>query len=210
MEIGLCIWNLKNKALFIIFFLVLFGCENTKKQQSVQINVNQDKLTNAVLVCRLGNGFFSSYFKRYASKEQKYSHIGIISIENDTTFVYHSEASELTGVGFVKKETLNQFLKGIKVYDFFQFNYSDSIKNKILDNVKNYYLKKVSFDLDFDSFDDNKVYCAELIAISINKVFDTIQIKPNIILNDKKLYGLDDIYLNENVYKISSVCDTIK
>lgn len=138
------------------------------------------------LVCRLGNGYFSNYFKEYASTEKKFSHIGILSKENDTLFVYHSEASELTGVGFVKKELLNSFLDGIKTFDFYRLDFNDTINSQILEQVKRYYNLKTPFDLDFNNADDTKLYCSELIAVSINKSLKDSIIKPTLILNKKK------------------------
>lgn len=203
MENGLFIWNLISKAYLLIFLIITFGCQKSVKEEITQIEINQNELKSGFLICRLGNGFFSKYFQKYASKEQKYSHIGILSKEGESFYVYHSEASELTGIGFVKKEELKYFLQDIKVFDFFEFSYPDSTINEVLDNVKKYYLNKTPFDVDFDSFNDNKLYCAELIAISVNNANDSIQIIPSLSLNGKRLFALDDIYLNENVKPVT-------
>lgn len=209
MAIGLFIWNLKNR-LGVLGILVLFlACEKQKDKNEVDIDVK--KIENGFLICRLGNGYFSNYFRKYGSKEQKYSHIGIVSKENDSIFVYHSEASEFTGVGYVKKESLNSFLKEIQIFDFFEFNFSDSIKTNILNSVKVYYKKKTPFDLNFNSFNDDELYCTELIATSINNsVIDSFEITPSLFLNGKKLYSLEDIYLNKNVKKITFVDNSSK
>ena len=198
MATGWYTWDRKNNVCFVLCILFL-NCNKPKTETATENLMYQNTLNNGVLVCRLGTGYFSEYFKNYASKEKKYSHIGMVAKENDTLFVYHCEASELTGVGFVKREQLSSFLKGIKVFDFFDFNYTDSIKNQVLNNVKYYYKHKTPFDLEFDSFNDDKVYCTELIAISINKIFEEVVIYPSLNLNGKQLYALDDIYLNENV-----------
>lgn len=185
-------------------FALFLGCDNSKKNNEDEIGFDFKQIKNGFLICRLGNGYFSNYFRKYASKEQKYSHIGIISKENDSIYVYHSEASEFTGIGYVKKESLNLFIKEIKTFDFFKFKLSDSTKTNIMNSVKGYYEKKTPFDLNFNSFDDNELYCTELIATSINNsVTDSIKITPSLLLNGKKLYSLDDIYLNKNVKKIT-------
>lgn len=203
MEIGWYIWSPKNSILSALVLISLLGCNKSKETDHVPPNkISSQKLSNVLLVCRAGNGFFSNYFKKYASKEQRYSHIGIISIEKDTAYVYHSEASELTGVGRVKRESLNAFLEDVEVFDFFEFDYSDSIKYEILKTVKNYERIKTPFDLDFNSFNDNELYCTELIATSVNKSLDSLVIQPSLLLNGKKLYALDDIYLNKKVKKV--------
>lgn len=183
--------------------LLFFSCNNSKKPENLAYILNQNTIENGVLVCRLGNGYFSEYFRKYASKEKRFSHIGIISKENDTLYVYHSEASELTGIGHIKREKLNSFLKDINVYEFFEFNYSDLTKNKILNEIRIYHSKKTPFDLNFNSFNDNELYCSELIASSINRALKTAVISPTLVLNGKKIYALDDIYLNKNVIKIT-------
>lgn len=202
---GLSIWSLRSKIYsFTLVALLLFGCRQKERTpKSSPIDFNPQQLSSGMLVCRAGNGFFSNYFKKYASKEQKYSHIGIISIEKDTLYVYHSEASELTGIGFVKKEKLTSFLRDIRVYDFFEFNYPDTTKHKIVEIVKKYAANKTPFDLDFDSTNDDRLYCTELIATAVNKALDTTQISPSILVNGRRLYALDDIYLDKNVIPIT-------
>lgn len=202
MVTGLYIWKVKNKV-FTLFFIFLFlSCINVDKNVIVETIPNQEQLTNGVLVCRLGNGFFSNYFRKHASAEQRFSHIGIVSIEKGEYFVYHTEASELTGVGFVQKESLNSFLKDIKTYDFFALKYSEHTKLEILKNVHKYYTDKTPFDLSFDSSTDVELYCTELIAVSINKALNNKVIVPTLTLNGKSIFSLDDIYLNENVEKV--------
>lgn len=203
MEIGLYIWNLKNKFLLILLSVIIFSCNQIQQENN---NFNKDnfkKLVSGDLVCRLGNGYFSSYFKEYASTEKKFSHIGIVSEENDSLYVYHSEASELTGIGFVKRELLSSFLYEIKTFEFYKLNFNDSINYKIVEQVKHYYNIKVPFDMDFNSSNDKKLYCTELIAVSINMTLKDSIIKPTLKLNKRTLFALDDIYLNKNVKKIT-------
>ncbi len=195
MESGWFTWSLKSSI-----FLILISCTPTKK---VEKQIHTKNITHGTLVCRLGRGFFSDYFRQYASKEQKYSHIGIVSKEKDSFFVYHAEASELTGVGFVKKESLITFLEGIKVYQFFHFDYNTRLIDSIVNKAKEYHHKKTPFDLDFNSFDDTELYCSELIATCINKTLKKPEIKPTIKYKNHKLYGLDDIYLNKHVKKMN-------
>jgi hypothetical protein len=203
MEIGLFTWNQKNNIVFIILIILLGACTQPPKIKPDLVIPHAEELKTGNLVCRLGNGYFSQYFKEYASKERKYSHIGVLSIENDTVFVYHSEASELTGIGCVKREALSSFLYEIKTYDFFNINLSDTIVEKVVANSRSYYDLHTSFDLDFDSFNDDELYCSELVALSINKATCSNLIKPSLELNQKKLYALDDIYCNEMIKRIT-------
>lgn len=203
MVIGLYTWNLKNRLYLILLIFLVFGCKPTQRETKIMDNINFEKLDSSDLVCRLGDGFFSNYFKKYASLEKKFSHIGIISKENDSLFVYHSEASEFTGIGFVKRESLTSFLNGIEIFNFYKLNFNDSTNLQIVNQVKQYYSLQVPFDIDFDSSNDKKLYCTELIATSINKTLNDSVIMPTLQLNSRKIFALDDIYLNKNVKKIT-------
>lgn len=198
---GWYIWNLRNSFLILLLLGGLLSCNHTQKTPP---NISQYQLKSGDVVCRLGKGFFSNYFRKYASKDKKYSHIGIIEVKNDAVFVIHTEASELTGVGRVKRERIGDFLNGISVFDFYRVHANETIRKKIIANAKKYYHKKTPFDLDFNSFNDSEMYCTELVANVLNNAFDSIVIKPRLKLGNKKMYGLDDIYQNKTITKINN------
>jgi len=202
MENGWFIWILKNRLIFGLLFLVfMVGCfpGNSIKQEE-RTTQQHKNLNSGDIVLRLGNGYFSSIFKEYASKEKKYSHIGIISVENGVINVYHAEASELTGIGRVKRETLEDFLKDITVFDFFRLDNENA--SNIASVAHDYYKAETPFDLDFNYEDDTSLYCAELVANAINTATNDVTVKPTIVLAHKTLYGLDDIYLK--LHKLSN------
>lgn len=182
----------------IVIFLILFffiGCREQTTNTSVQLFLH-DSFENGDIICRLGNGYFSNIFKNFSNEEKKYSHIGIIEKNNDSVYVIHCEASEFSGIGFVKREKINVFLDKINTWAVFRFSVHDSIQKKIVQNALIYYEKKTPFDLNFDLTNDNEVYCTELVALCINKSFNYNIIKPNLILNNKYFYGIDNIYHN--------------
>lgn len=184
-------------------FIFLVACTEQPKQQDSTITNKEKPLQNGDIICRLGNGFFSNIFREQASKEKIFSHIGIIEVASDSINVIHTEASELTGVGFVKKEPLAVFLDKIQVWEAYRFNLPDSSRNQIVNNAERYLEAKTPFDLSFNSSDDSEVYCSELVALSINKLnLDSVKIRPTLKLGGKLIYSLDDIYLHKNINKI--------
>lgn len=90
---------------------MLVSCHNNESSSSGEWDLK--KIRNGDIIYRHGNGFFSDYFRKSSNREQLYSHGGIITIDNNNVYVIHSEASELTGIGGVRKESLNAFLKDI-------------------------------------------------------------------------------------------------
>jgi hypothetical protein len=202
MENGWFIWNLKNSFIVYLILFSIFACNQKQAEKTRKVIHTQD-LHSGDMVLRLGNGFFSNYFKQYASSEKKFSHVGILFIDHNQVFVYHTEASELTGIGKVKKELLSNFLTDIEVYEFYRLQYPDSILNAILNKAQNYHALEIPFDTSFNSFDESELYCTELVANSINYACRDSVIKPTLVLNHHKIYALDDLYKHPNVNKIN-------
>lgn len=187
----------KKIILFLsISFCSLLSCKKNTNQIEQEIT-NNDSLKSGDLVVRKGNGYFSDIFKQMGSRDKKYSHIGILSRESDSLFVYHIEASEFTGEGYALRENLVSFLRNAKAHAFFA-NHSDSLpKVAMIAKAKEYFRLKVKFDLKFDGDDDAELYCTELVAKCINYGLDSLYIKPTLNLKGKFFYGLDDIYSKE-------------
>lgn len=194
-------YGIKKIIFTFIFSIFIIKCNHTdisKKENSPVL----PNLENSDIVFRLGKGYFSNYFRKYASKDKIFSHIGIVSVENNNTFVYHSEASELTGVGGIKKELLTEFIKDSEKVAFFRTNLTPIEKEKIIQQVKLYHSKNITFDLSFDIHNNNEMYCTEFVAKSINNGLKKNIISPNLIIKDKYFYGLDDFYNNSLFTKI--------
>jgi len=190
---------------FISFLLFSLKSEikSTSSEKLIDKNTQYVFLEDGDLVCRLGKGYFSNYFKEYASKDKEYSHIGIIIFEKNLPYVIHSEASELTGVGGIKKEKLSDFLNDIDKFSFFRLKINQSEKQNLISKSKYFLNKHVKFDLNFDSMDDKEMYCTEFVAKCINYATENETIKPKIKLNNKLYYGLDDIYKNDKAMKLN-------
>lgn len=149
---------------------------------------------NGDLIYRHGNGIFSDYFMNMSKHEQLYSHGGIISKENDSIFVIHSEASEFTGIGGVKKEPLSIFLQNVSTWGVYRLEDSVQIRDSIVIIASEYLEKNTPFDFEFDNTSDDKLYCTELLAISINKATQKTTIKTENAFRGKPYYALDDTY----------------
>lgn len=191
-------------SLALLFCCLLFaGCTKEVKQPAETLPLNE--IQNGDIICRLGNGFFSNQFKKYSQTEKIYSHVGIIEKRNDSLFVIHAEASELTGIGYVKREPIEVFLSNIKIWGVYRVNASDSVRNNITKHAKEYFTRNTPFDMDFDATDDSKVYCTELVANSINKAFGDSIIKPAMYLGKLKVYGIDNVYLLPDIQVIKKI-----
>jgi len=189
---------LVNKLINIcIISFLLFSCQ--KPVSSKLRDPDFSMVENGDIIYRHGNGFFSSYFKNTSSKEQIYSHTGIINVSADTIFVIHSEASEFTGIGGVKKEPLNIFLKDIATWAVYRVDTVQSVRDSIAILALEYKIRDIPFDFYFDNSSDDKIYCTELVALVVNKAMHRNLIIPTGVFNNKPYYAIDDTYLVEKI-----------
>lgn len=172
---------------------MLVSCHNNESSSSGEWDLK--KIRNGDIIYRHGNGFFSDYFRKSSNREQLYSHGGIIAIDNNKVYVIHSEVSELTGVGGVRKESLNVFLKDISTWAVYRLDTTQVVRDSIVYIANQYLNKETPFDLDFDNTSDDKVYCTELIALSINKSTHRNLIKATGSIRNKPYFAIDDTYL---------------
>lgn len=194
----------------VLFLLTIISCLSGCRQSDPKDSLFFIPGTRSGdIICRYGNGFYSRYFREYGDEAKTYSHIGILDVSLDSIFVVHAEASELTGVGCVKREPLAMFLEGVDLWTVFRYDTTDLVRQKILSEAQTYTDRQAPFDLEFDLSDDQKVYCSQLVALSINKALRGDTIKPNLQLRNKPFFGLSDIYAHPKMRIVASSDATV-
>lgn len=180
----------------IIILLAAISCtgkDPMREQQVLPVELND----SAYLIVRLGDGYFSNIFRKVSSEEKRYSHSGIIYRGDESYKVYHIEANEFTGKGIVKDEPLESFISHSREWALFAINAPNPIKLEIVRQARIFYESEIPFDLDFDLSSNDKLYCSELVAKSINNAFGEELITPGLHIAGHPFYGLDDIYMHD-------------
>jgi len=194
---------LVNIFLTVGLVIILTSCSSpTQKPLSFDTSL----LKNGDLICRYGNGFFSKYFRQFSDSIQLYSHVGLVHITEDSVHVIHSEASELTGIGVVQRVPLESFLNQINVWGLYRLDQEDSVRNKVIELAYVHYLDRVPFDMDFE-LDNEEIYCTELVAMCINGAIGQETIKPKTVILGKRAYSVDDTFLVDGIFKVTSSDD---
>lgn len=140
----------------LIFYYLSFRYTN----QLSEI-VNFKKLQNGDLILRCGKST-ESYIVHLADNTSEFTHIGIIRIENNIPYVIHAVPHKNK---VVQKETFQAFVnpKNTSSYAIYRTNYNTNILTKVVNEAQNFYLKKYTFDNEYDLNTDTKLYCSELI-----------------------------------------------
>ncbi len=186
------------QQILIIFCLV--ACAAPDKQKPLPFD--SQVLQNGDLIYRYGNGFFSSYFQGVSDSVKTYSHVGIVHKEGEAIFVIHSEASELTGVGFVQRQPLVEWLAEVLDWGIYRLDRPQVQRDEIVRLAMIQHTKKTPFDLDFSNATDEAMYCTELIAKCINRALGEELIQPHARLMGAEFYSVDDTFLVDDIFLI--------
>ena len=155
-------------------------------------------LTSGDLITRTGNDFTSETFRKMNQHDQTYSHCGIVSIEGDSAFVYHSLGGEWNPDQKIRRDPLSVFAepynnKGIGLYSF---RVPESVKKDIVIMTQNLYKKGVRFDLRFDLETDDRMYCAEFVSKCFSRGSHGLLLFEPSRIGKRAFYGVDNIYLH--------------
>lgn len=181
-----------------LFCTLLLSCA---PKQVIEEPLDLGYTQNGDLIYRLGNGFFSSFFRDFSTREKLFSHVGIIyrPTNGDSIFVLHAEASELTGIGSVKKDPASSFLQEVDEWAIYRVKVPEAQRREIANLALTQHLKNVPFDAAFDVQDSSAVYCTELVARCVNRALNTELIKQNTRRSNRRFIAIDDTYLVDGI-----------
>jgi uncharacterized protein YycO len=124
------------------------------------------------IICRLGDRIWSMYFKELSPNEKRFSHLGIIRMQNDVISVINAEGLANEGKDFVNEVPLNDFLNSAQKIGIYRLK---NIEGKIISDTAFEYVG-LPFDWQFDMEDDSKLYCTELLYVILKKLDTNIKL----------------------------------
>ena len=160
---------------WVILYFTYFSFLN--KTTNIK-NIPLTNLNNGDLILRRGRST-ESYAVYLADKNAEFTHLGIISIEDEIPFVIHIVPDKNK---LVKKESLKEFLKPKNASEFaiYRSHYNKFFLDKVVQEANSFYLKKYEFDNKYDLETDSKLYCTELVLKAFNNVGISLKIKATI------------------------------
>lgn len=168
------------KCLLLLFGIIyilgaVFILDFFNNYNSIEIPKNLH-LKNGDLILRCGKST-ESYAVILADSKTEFSHIGIISIENQVPFVIHAVPHKNH---LIKKDKLNVFLssKNASKYAVYRANFNEEAMQKVTIEAQLFYDKKCTFDTHFDLTTNTKLYCTELIFKAFKNAGIPLKIRP--------------------------------
>lgn len=163
-----------------------------------QVAIALDSLKTGDLIVRRGNDFTSETLRQLNRRNTDYSHCGIVSIENDTAWVYHALGGDFNPDQKLLRESVWLFCHpaGNKGFGLYRFDLPTPDLTKVVQSAQAKFQHGITFDMDFQLDTDEKQYCAEF-------VYKCYQLAPNLApafslsrLGDKIFIGVDDLFLH--------------
>lgn len=121
------------------------------------------EVQGADLITRYRGGVWSHHFANASPTDKRFSHCGIVVIVQGLPYVIHSEGSDATGKGTVRRETLAAFIAEARDWAVFRCQLEHAQRGALLHQVQVYLDQRIPFDPVFDYRDATKLYCTELI-----------------------------------------------
>jgi Permuted papain-like amidase enzyme, YaeF/YiiX, C92 family len=152
------------------------------------------------IVLRMGLGADSKLLSGLNSRDQSFSHCGIVFVENGYPFVYHAIGGEDNPDERLRRDSAWFFFSPQNNSDIAvtQFSFDSSQVSALQQVVYDIYKARPRFDMKFDLATDDKLYCSEFVYKAVNKAMkDTTYIEPTLLFG-RRFVGIDDIFMNEH------------
>jgi len=136
-----------------------------------------EKINDGDIITRLGDRFWSEIIRNISTEDKRFSHVGIIRINDEKITVIHAEGTTTAGKDFVKEETLEDFLKVAKAVGIYRLknHNTESISDTAMEFIG------VPFDWKFDMTDDTALYCTELLYVVFKRLGIDVELKTTFV-----------------------------
>lgn len=164
-------------------------------------------LRNGDLALRTGADATSVMLRQMNQRDKRYSHCGIVFIENGYPFVYHSIGGEDNPDARLRRDSASFFFnpKSNERLGIARLHISPAQIVRLHLIVRRYWYARVPFDLDFDLATDDRLYCAEFVYKAVREATADTSFFPHSRLLKMTYVGVDDLFDNPHARLICDV-----
>lgn len=157
-------------------------------------------LNSGDVLLRMGMGVHSYILSHLNRKDKRYSHCGIVRIENGYPFVYHALGGEDNPDARLRRDSACRFLNPNQnsAFAIVRYDLDSSQVVALSDSVIAVYKARPHFDLAFDLSTDTALYCTEFAYKVINSATNDSSFIPCSHAGDRAFVGTDNLYLNKH------------
>lgn len=192
------------KHLFILFLaFIVFACtdngdnnniikpeplpDSIVKERWIEVNAVKDSIREGDLVLRCGNDLTSASLRDFSQQEKLYSHSGIALMNKGIMYIYSNMAGDINPDEIMRRDNVDSFLTPVNniAIGVYRYDFTTEELQKLKTIVVDHYTNKLQFDMNFDLSTENKMYCAEMIAKSVEHATGKRILIPKSLVNDE-------------------------
>lgn len=154
-------------------------------------------LQNGDLIFRNGTDDVSRAARSMNRVDTSFSHCGFVLMENDSAFVYHAIGGIYNPGGRLRRDPIDSFLIPGEADRFAIYRYSltKPQADSLVPIIKDYYSAGLRFDVFFNFYSNDKMYCSEFIFKSLDQSMAG-ELSRSIANRDKPItISPDDLFL---------------
>ena len=158
-------------SLFICVFY--FNRSQRETIPAISSSILIPYLNDGDILCRLGDRFWSLYFKDLSMEDKRFSHLGIVRIRDGRISVVNAEGNAPGRDDSVNEVSLEEFILVAKAVGIYRANFIDGadLSNAALEFIG------LPFDWNFNLNDRTAIYCTELLSAVLDRIAPEVEIK---------------------------------
>lgn len=205
--------------------------DSVLKERWKVIHTIKDSIREGDLILRCGNDLTSASFRDFSQQEKLYSHSGIALKYDGIMYVYSNMAGDINPNEIMRRDELDSFLTPANniAVGVYRYDITNEELQKLNAIVNDHYVNKLAFDMNFNLATNDKMYCAEMIAKTVESATNNRIIFSKSLINDelkgkylkkllerkivpsakmadeKEYYALDNLYVNPYCREVSKI-----
>ncbi|MCL2210149.1 MAG: hypothetical protein FWB89_08325 [Treponema sp.] len=163
-------------AILIINYKPVSGNQASREEEPaalIKTDVLYSVIRDGDIICRLGDRFWSGLIRDVSITDKRFSHMGIIRINDSRITVINSEGDTGHGRDFVNEVSIEEFLRPAVTAGIYRINAFDGA---LLSELSIEYLG-IPFDWKFDMYDASKLYCTELLYVICKRIMPELELE---------------------------------
>lgn len=192
-------------GMVLAVFLTTFG-PTTEQSESKPFQLDDlpyDTVTSGDLAFRRQGGLVSELARKLSPSEQRFSHVGVVILDEDGPRVIHAVSDDSKAFDGVVIETMTAFYEESSDGALYRLPLSGDQRATLAANAKALARSRIPFDDDFDMATNDRLYCTEFVAKLVNAVAEKPLFQSSRAVGGRAYMPLDALYLNPVVTALS-------
>ena len=159
-------------------------------------NIDSDSLKTGDLVFRRQSGLISELARQLSPREQRFSHVGVVLVNDHGVEVVHAVSDEARGFDGVVIENLNAFIEESSDWSFYRLPLSANQRGRVAASARDAARIQTPFDDDFDLTSNDRLYCTEFVAKVFSAVLNQQLFETSFAPGGRPYLPVDALYLH--------------